>query len=213
MSANVWSAPLNKGDFTKTALPIGWLLFTLSAVENYNLSSKLPTKMHQLHDPASRTSFSVTITSCTKQQLYWNWEKLSLQSSSLQPPKLVDRSTQCLGYSLWQLLKISHWTLKNSMRCAKKCFFLLLAAENSGMPAPEICFLPGQFRLTIFPKENHGESLDVCELFTQPSNWEADTTTGLSPPQRNLRRQCLGVRRMLCAVGALLRNQRYEKKD
>jgi len=29
----------------------------------------------------------------------------------------------------------------------------------------------------------------------------------------NLRRQCLGVRRMLYAVEALLRNQRYEKKD
>jgi len=67
---------LNKGNFTKTTLPIGWLLFTLLAVENYNQSSKLPTKMHQLHDPASRTSCSGTITSCRRQQLYWNWEKL-----------------------------------------------------------------------------------------------------------------------------------------
>jgi len=94
MTANV-SAPLNKGDFTKTTLPIaiGWLLITLLAVETYNLSSKLPTKMHQLLYPASRTSFSGTITSCRKQQLYWNWEKLSLQSSSLMSPKLVDRST------------------------------------------------------------------------------------------------------------------------
>jgi len=32
------------------------------------------------------------------------------------------------------------------------------------MPTPEICFLPGQFRLTILPKEQHGESLTVCEL-------------------------------------------------
>jgi len=88
MTANV-SAPLNKGDFTKTTLPIGWLLFALLAVETYNLSSKLPTKMHPLHYPASRTSFSGTITSSRKQQLFWNWEKLSLQSSSLQPPKLV----------------------------------------------------------------------------------------------------------------------------
>jgi len=84
---------LNKGDFTKPTLPIGWLLFTLLAVETYNLSSNLPTKMHQLHYPASRTSFSGTITSCRKQQLYWNWEKLSLQSSWPQPPKLVDRLT------------------------------------------------------------------------------------------------------------------------
>jgi len=45
----------------------------------------------------------------------------------------------------------------------------------SGMPTPEICFLPGQFSLTILPKEHHGESLSVCELDTQPSNWESDT--------------------------------------
>jgi len=64
---------LNKGDFTKTILPINWLLFTLPAVETYNSSSKLPTKMRQLHYPASRTSFPCTITSCRKQQLYWNW--------------------------------------------------------------------------------------------------------------------------------------------
>jgi len=57
---------LNKGAFTKTMLPIGWLLFTLPAVETYNLSSKLPTKVHQLHYPASRTSFSGTIMSCRK---------------------------------------------------------------------------------------------------------------------------------------------------
>jgi len=66
MTANVESAPLNKGDFTKTTLPFGWLLFTLLVVVTYNLSSKLPTKMHQLHFPASRTSFSSTITSCRK---------------------------------------------------------------------------------------------------------------------------------------------------
>jgi len=29
---------LNKGDFTKTTLLICWLLFTLLAVETYNLS-------------------------------------------------------------------------------------------------------------------------------------------------------------------------------
>ena len=85
--------------------------------------------------------------------------------------------------------------IKNSMRCAKKCSFIILATAISGMPTPEICFFPGQFRLTILPQEHHGESLRVCELNTQPSNWEADTTTGLSPPQRNLRRQCLGVSR------------------
>jgi len=57
---------LNKGNFAKTTLPIGWLLFTLLVVETYNLHSNLPTKIHQLHYPASRTSFSGTITSCRK---------------------------------------------------------------------------------------------------------------------------------------------------
>jgi len=57
---------LNKSDFTKTTLPICWLLFTLLAIVTYNLSSKLPTKMHQLHYPASRTSFSGTIASCRR---------------------------------------------------------------------------------------------------------------------------------------------------
>jgi len=38
---------LNKGDFTKPTLPIGWLLFTLLAVETYILSSNLPTKMQK----------------------------------------------------------------------------------------------------------------------------------------------------------------------
>ena len=99
-----------------------------------------------------------------------------------------------IGYSLWKLLKIPHWTSKNSMRCAKKYFFIILVKAISGMLTPEICFLLGQLRLTIFPKEHHGESLSVCELDTKPYNWEEDTTTGLSPPQRNLRRQCLGVR-------------------
>ena len=79
------------------------------------------------------------------------------------------------------------------MRCAKKHSFIILATAISGMPTPEICFFPGQFRLTILPKEHHGKSLSVCELDKQPSNWEADTELPL--PQPNLRRQCLGVRR------------------
>jgi len=62
----MFSVSLNKGDFTKTTLPIGWLSFTLLAGETYNMSSKLPTKIHQLHYPASRASFSGTITTCRK---------------------------------------------------------------------------------------------------------------------------------------------------
>jgi len=29
------------------------------------------------------------------------------------------------------------------MRCAKKCFFIILATAISGMPTPEMCFLLG----------------------------------------------------------------------
>jgi len=83
---------LNKRDFTKTTLPIGWLLFTLLAVETYNLSSKLPTQTHQMRYPLQERHFPAPLRHAEKQQLYWNWEMLPLQSSSLQPPKLnVDR--------------------------------------------------------------------------------------------------------------------------
>jgi len=80
---------LNKGDFTKSTLPIGWLLF-----ETYNLSSKLPTQTHQMRYPLQERHFPAPLSHAEKQQLYRNWEKLSLQSSSLQPPKRnVDRPT------------------------------------------------------------------------------------------------------------------------
>jgi len=67
---------LNKGDFTKTTLPIGWLLSTLLAVQTDNLSSKLPTKIHQLHYPASGKSFSDTITSCRKTAIVLKLKKV-----------------------------------------------------------------------------------------------------------------------------------------
>jgi len=57
----------------------------------------------------------------------------------------------------------------------QESFFIISATAISDMPTPEIGFLPGQFRVTILPKEHHGESLSVCELDTEPSNWEADT--------------------------------------
>jgi len=48
---------LNKGDFTKTTLPIGWLLFVLLAVETYNLSSKLPRKCINSTTPLQERHF------------------------------------------------------------------------------------------------------------------------------------------------------------
>jgi len=75
------------------------------------------------------------------------------------------------GLQLVAVIKNIPLNIKNSMRCAKKCFFfIILATAISGMPAPEICFLLGQFRLTILAKERHGESPGVCQLDTQPSS-------------------------------------------
>jgi len=114
--------------------------------------------------------FPAPLRHAEKQQLDWNWEKLSLQSSSLQPPKQMligppnDWATAYDSY--W---KLRHWTSKNSMRCAKKCFFIILAKVISGMPTSEICFLPGQFRLTILPKSTTAShSVSVNRTYNLP---------------------------------------------
>jgi len=95
---------LNKGDVTKTKLPIFRFLFTLLIVETYNLTSKLPTKMHQVHYPAPRTPFSGTITSCRKARVVLKLRKIIFEISSLQQRKLVVWPTWWLGYSLWRFL-------------------------------------------------------------------------------------------------------------
>jgi len=61
------------------------------------------------------------------------------------------------------------------MRCAKKCFFIILAAAVNGMPTLGICFLPGQSRWMLLPKKRYGDSLTVGESNTQPSTWEVVT--------------------------------------
>jgi len=166
---------LNKGDITKTTLPIVWFLFTLLAVKTYNLSSKLPMKMDQLHNPASRTSFSGTITSCRKTAAV-----LKLRTVIFAKFFISTAKASCWQARLMTGLQHgSYWKYhteqyKNSMRCAKNFKKIILTTAISGMPTFEICFLPGQFRRTILPKEHHGKSLSVCELDTQPSNWEAD---------------------------------------
>jgi len=60
------SKPLNNGDFYETHVAYRLALIHSIAVQKNNLISKLPTKTHQMHHPASRTSFSDTITSCRK---------------------------------------------------------------------------------------------------------------------------------------------------
>ena len=55
------SKPLNKGDFCETYVAYRLALIHSIAVQTNNLISKLPTKTHQMHHPASRASFSDTI--------------------------------------------------------------------------------------------------------------------------------------------------------
>jgi len=43
-----------------------------------------------------------------------------------------------------------------------------------GRPKPELCFLLGQLRWTLLPKERYSNSLNGCGSHTQPSNWEVD---------------------------------------
>jgi len=52
---------------------------------------------------------------------------------------------------------------------------MILATAISGMPTPEICFLPGQLRRTILPKQRYGDSPRFGESDTQPSSLEAGT--------------------------------------
>jgi len=58
--------PFNKGDFSYTHAAYRLALIHSTSVQTDNLGSKLPTQTHELHYPASRTSFSYTVTSCRK---------------------------------------------------------------------------------------------------------------------------------------------------
>jgi len=58
--------PLNNGAFYEIHVACRLALVHSIAVQTDNLSSKLLTKTHQMHHPASRTTFSDTITSCRK---------------------------------------------------------------------------------------------------------------------------------------------------
>jgi len=61
----------------------------------------------------------------------------------------------------------------------QEIFFMVVATGLSGMPTPGICFIPGQLRWTLLPKERYGDSVSVGESVTQPSNSEVDTTIEL----------------------------------
>jgi len=167
---------VEQDDFTKITLSIGWLLFTLLTVETYNLSSKVPNE----NEPTALSRFKNVIfrhhyvmqknSRCTETEKSFLCKVLHFNSQNLMligPPN--DWATAYSSY--WKYLTEHS---KIAWDVPRNVFFIILATAISGMPAPEICFLPEQFRLTNLPKEHHGESLSVCELDTQPSSWEVD---------------------------------------
>jgi len=66
--------------------------------------------------------------------------------------------------------------------------FIILAAAISGMPTPEIRFLPGQLRWMLLHKKHYGDSKHPAFHLRG-----GHSSTVLTPPQRSLCRQCLGV--------------------
>jgi len=48
----------------------------------------------------------------------------------------------------------------------QEIFFMVVATGLSGMPTPGICFIPGQLRWTLLPKERYGDSVSVGESVT-----------------------------------------------
>jgi len=51
-----------------------------------------------------------------------------------------------------------------------KCFYVILVTAISGRLTPEICFLPGQLRWSLLPKERYGDLLSGRGSNTQLSN-------------------------------------------
>ena len=70
---------------------------------------------------------------------------------------------------LMALVKNISLNIKNSMRCAKNCFYDF-GESNWGRPTPEICFFTWQLRWTILPKERYGDSLSVGRWVNRTPN-------------------------------------------
>jgi len=47
------------------------------------------------------------------------------------------------GLQLMAVIENIPLNIKNNMRCAKKCFCIILATAIEGMATPKLCFLPG----------------------------------------------------------------------
>jgi len=83
MAANVLSVLLNKPRcLSAGSYPLYLQFKPIICAQSY------PRKYTNCTPPLQGSHFQAPLRHADKQQLYWNWEKLSLQSSLLQPPKL-----------------------------------------------------------------------------------------------------------------------------
>jgi len=74
-------------------------------------------------------------------------------------------------------------------------FFIIFMTAIYSKPTPEIRFLPGKLRGTLLPKERYGDSLRGTGLNHPAFQFSGGrSTTELSQPHRNVRRQCLRVK-------------------
>ena len=84
-------------------------------------------------------------------------------------------------------------------------FFLILVTTISGMPTPEICFLPGQFRLTNLPRSttaSHSVSVNWTHNFPTERQTLCYWTIGAPAKSSSPMPGCPEM--IWCAVGALL---------
>jgi len=79
------SVPLNKGDHTKTISAGSYSLYLQFKLTIW--AQNYPRKHINCTTPIQERHYPRPLRHAEKQPLYWKWAKLSLQSSSLQPPK------------------------------------------------------------------------------------------------------------------------------
>jgi len=92
--------------------------------------------------------------------------------------------------------------------------FIILVTAIKGRPTPEIRLFPEQLRLTLLPKERYGDSLSGRWSNTIPSNWAGGHYHWATAAPAKCSSPMPRCQVMLwCAVGALLKKQRYKKKD
>jgi len=136
------------------------------------------------------------------------WRHRNANNKGLSTPKFFSKLSPwphlMTRLSLWHFMEISRWIIKYSMRCAKKCLSISVTA-SSGKPTPELGFLPGRLRWTLFPKSAtaiHSVAVD------RPLNPPIERRTSHRRPTNRSSPMPRCQVMLWCAVGALLKKQR-----